>query len=327
MFAWLVLGLLFVVVLSLSFSLYAWLLERRQRAEADWAEATVPVSSEAKVMILGRLTPVIAAHSPVAAAKVSDLQQELREAGFYHRAALTEFQAIRALLVLLPLFGAGVLALLADRADIPNIAVVGVVLAILGFSVPRLYINYVARTRVQQIERGLPVAIDLLNLGLSGGQNIFAALESVGRETQRAFPVLAEELKIVREQAKLSNLTMALQQFADRINIPDVNNLAMVLAQSDRLGTDVSTSLLEYANNIRITIRHRAEAYANRINFWMLFPTILCLWIPAALVLIGPVYFELLKKRPDTREIFNNSGELLKKNSLAPVDQATTPMQ
>ena len=101
----------------------------------------------------------------------------------------------------------------------------------------------------------------------------------------------------------------------------------MVLAQTDRLGTDVSASLLEYANNIRTTMRHRAEAHANRANFWMLFPVILCLWIPAALVLIGPVYFEMIKKRPDTREIFTTSKETLKKKTLAPTEQTTGKSQ
>ena len=99
---------------------------------------------------------------------------------------MTEFQAVRAILVLFPLFGAGILALLSSREDIPTIVIAGLVLAVLGFSSPRLYINYVARTRARQIEQGLPIAIDLLNLALSGGQNIFSALESVSREIQRA---------------------------------------------------------------------------------------------------------------------------------------------
>ena len=59
MFSWLFLGMLFVFVMALTFSVYAWLLERRQRAETYSAQADEPVSHEA--MILGPLTSVVAA--------------------------------------------------------------------------------------------------------------------------------------------------------------------------------------------------------------------------------------------------------------------------
>lgn len=325
MFEWFILGLIFLATLGLTLTIYQWILERRQRAELELATADEPVAADASLMILGPLTPVAAAHSPVAAEKLPELQQELREAGFYHRNAVIEFQAVRAISILLPLFGACFLALLAQKDDVPRIVVIGVVLGALGFSLPRVYINYVARRRAREIERGLPVALDLLNLGLSGGQNLFSALESVSREIQRAFPVLASELRIVREQAKLSSLTVALTQFAERVSLADVSNLAMVLAQTDKLGTDVSAALLDFAHNIRMNMRHRAEAHANRANFWMLFPTIICLWIPAALVLVGPVYFEMIKKRPDTRAIFESTSETLKKtNPMAPTDMTST---
>ena len=49
---------------------------------------------------------------------------------------------------------------------------------------------------------------------------------------------------------------------------------------------------MEYATNLRSGSRQRAEAKAQRASFWMLFPTMLCLWIPAAIVLVGPVYYE-----------------------------------
>src|SRR5207253_797205 len=104
--------------------------------------------------------------------------------------------------------------------------------------------------------------------------------------------VLAEELGIVRQQAELRTLQSALQQFAERVQVPEVRNLTMILIQSERLGTDAGTTLLEYANNLRTNARQRADAKANKTMFWMLFPTLLCLWIPAGIVLIGPAVLE-----------------------------------
>jgi Flp pilus assembly protein TadB len=166
------------------------------------------------------------------------------------------------------------------------------------------------------------MALDLINLSLSGGQNVYAALASVSREVEHAFPVLAEELQIVREQAELSNLSLALHRFAERTNITDVRNLAMVLAQTDRLGTDVSAGLMEYAQNLRLTLRHRAEAQANRANFWMIFPTILCLWIPAAMMLFGPVYFQFVKQRTDNQEMLRTGRQDLDRAQKRPMPSA-----
>jgi tight adherence protein C len=169
---------------------------------------------------------------------------------------------------------------------------------------PRYYINARAKYRARQIERGLPITLDLVNLGLSAGQTIFSALNTVVGKIAKPFPVLAREMKIVVEQAELSNLPLALQHFADRTNVPDVRNLAMVLAQTDRLGTDISGGLLEFSNNLRTNMRHRAEAQANRANFWMLIPTVCCLWVAAALMLVMPVYYDFMKRREDVHDTF-----------------------
>jgi tight adherence protein C len=302
MFEWLTLTLLFLIISGLAFSFYVWLEERRQRAELRATTADEPPEDTTAVMVLGRLTPVLAQQAPIRPEKQPAVRQELREAGYYHPTALTDYQAIRAVLIFLPLLLAGVLGALARRDDIPRVVIVGGALAVVGFGLPRLYIQYRARQRAREIEHGLPVAVDLIGLCLTGGQNILSAVASVCDEVRAPYPVLADEMLIVREQARMSNLPYALQQFADRTNHPDVRNLALALSQSEQLGTDISAGLLEYVNNLRVSMRHRAEARANRASFWLLFPTILCLWLPAVLVLFAPVYQEFWRLRGEYRD-------------------------
>ena len=150
-----------------------------------------------------------------------------------------------------------------------------------------------------------------MTLGLSSGQNIFSSLGVVSRETRNAYPVLSEELQIVREQAELGHLSLALHQFADRTNVGEIRNLSALLAQNEQLGADISTSLHEYAHHLRVTMRQRAEAQANRANFWMLFPTILCLVLPATLILVAPAFFEFTKGRDQLRELSNTNKSKL----------------
>ena len=279
-------------------------------------------------LLLGSMTPGLASQFPLLPSRESAIAQELREAGFYHRSALTEYQAVRTVLIMLPLVVGGILTALAPRDQIPLYALMTAIGAGLGASLPRYCINARARIRARQIERGLPITLDLVNLGLSAGQTIFSALRTVVAKIEKPFPVLAKEMHIVVEQAELSNLPLALQHFADRTNVPDVRNLAMVLAQTDRLGTDISNGLLEFTNNLRTNMRHRAEAQANRANFWMLIPTVGCLWVSAALMLVMPVYYDFMKRREDVRGTFATENQKLNEyqQMRAKKDAAVTRM-
>ncbi|MCE9534494.1 MAG: type II secretion system F family protein, partial [Planctomycetes bacterium] len=230
------------------------------------------------------------------------IEPELRRAGYYRPTALAEYKSVRALLIIMPLVVAAGIALVIDRPRVPSVFVGGLILAGLGYSVPRLYVNMVARYRKREIERGLPVAVDMLVLGLMAGQNIMNAFARVAREVRRAYPVLAEEMALTYRQAELNTLGHSLRVWAVRSGVNEVYNLAVILSQSERQGADVATSLLEFSANFRIDLRQRADAQANRASFWMLFPTLLCMWIPAIVVLVAPVAMQFEDRRNAARD-------------------------
>ena len=97
-------------------------------------------------------------------ARKAELAQELRAAGYYRATVLLEYAALRVLLIATPLFAAVLATLIVDLPLVPWVLGAGAILALLGFSVPRAFINYRAWRRGLQIERGLPVAVDLLSL-------------------------------------------------------------------------------------------------------------------------------------------------------------------
>jgi tight adherence protein C len=310
---WVGLGLLFVVVAGSLFLLLQLGSGRRRRVESRLAPDVSTQLDSAPELILGDLTPALAEQTPMSEQDRTELERDLRDAGFYRRTAVMEYAALRAVLVFAPLLIAVVLALFVDQPQMPAVAIGGVVLAALGYSLPRIYLNYVARARTREVERGLPVALDLMTLGLSAGLTVIGSLKRVAVELKNAYPVLAYELEIVVQQTELRSLEHALQQLADRVRIPEVRNLALLLVQSQHLGTDVGSALLEFSSSFRTTLRQRADAQANRASFWMAFPTILCLWVSAAIILVGPIYFEFWHRRGETYEIFKLRAEKLRK--------------
>jgi tight adherence protein C len=276
-------------------------LYRQRKARRNAVE-----DDDAPELVLGGLTPILAEQTPITSAGRTELEQELKAAGFYRPTALMEYRAVRAVLTLLPLFFGGALALLAEPAAMPMIAVGAVIASALGFSLPRVYINARGRRRAREIERGLPVAVDLLSLALSGGQNILSAFKRVTQEVRYSYPVMSQELAIVSSQADLRSLQHALEQLADRVHIQEVRTLALILVQSERLGTDIAAALLEFSSNFRTTMKQRAEGQANRASFWMVFPTIFCLWMPAAVLIAGPVFYEFWHRRDLAREAMSD---------------------
>lgn len=305
--------LVFLLIWSGAFSVWYRTDQRRRTRERlkRSPESAADLGSRAE-LLLGHWTPALAAQVPMTEGTRDELNQELRAAGYYQQAALVEYAAVRTMLVVTPLVVAGFLALTVSTDYVARIVFGGVVAAMLGYSLPRLYLHLRAKRRARDIERALPIAVDMLTLCLTAGQNLLGALRRAGQELKFCNPVLAEEFEILRQQADLRSVPHALRQFADRVHVPEARNLAMILTQAERLGMDTGAALLEYATSLRTTFRQRAEAQANSTMFWMLFPTLLCLWIPAGIVLIGPAVLEFQEHRKTAMEEWQSAKEELK---------------
>jgi tight adherence protein C len=290
-------AILVVPVVTLSFIALrrAWEPEERalERIKKPGPELGPESSAE---MLFGPLTPALASLLPATARGRATLYQDLRAAGYYQATALTDYLAVRNFFILMVVLVAGGLALILEPEAIPAIALGGLVAAVLAFSLPRIFIQVRGRTRARQMERGLPTAVDLLTLALTAGLNLQSALQRVAGELRFSYPVLAEEFDITRRQAELRSLEFALEQLADRVRLPAMRNLAVILAQSERLGSDATAVLLETSDNLRTTMRQRAEGQANRTSFWMLFPTVGCFLVAAGLLIIGPVFLEFRRE-------------------------------
>ena len=258
--------------------------------------------------VLGDLTAPLAAGLPGAGRDVEELQPLLRQAGFYRPSALVQYRAVRAALVFGPLLLAATAAAVAPTGAIAYLAFSGLLLAALGYALPRAGLAALAAARTRQVERGLPVFADMLAIALLAGQPLGRAVRRVGEQLARPFPQLAAELGLVARQAELYDLGTAVGMWADRSQSTDVRTLGVILAQAQRLGTDVSAALAEYAAELRGTARQRADARGQRAGFWMLFPTILCLWIPAAVIMVGPVLAEFSARRAKAAEAIPKRG-------------------
>jgi tight adherence protein C len=295
-------GLIFVFVTGLTYMGYLVLTRRRQQVESRLVPTPLsdPSIGSKPELVLGDMTPALAAQIPMTATGRSELQRDLLSAGMYRPTALMEYTALRAVLTIMPLIVAGVIALFFTETPRGAIYVWigGILVAGLGFSLPRLFLYLKGRTRKLAIERGLPTAIDMITLCLSAGLNVLHSIERVADELSLAYPDLGFELQLVRRQADLRSLEFALVQFAERVDIPQLRNVSVILNQSEKLGTDGVSVLREYSDNMRIYLKQHAETVANRAPLKFLLPTYM-LVLGFFILLLTPPAMEVAQFRRD----------------------------
>jgi tight adherence protein C len=285
--------LIFALVFIFTLSGFLMLARGKKRVE-DRLQGTSsdPSVGSSTDLLLGDLTPALAGQIPMGDETRTQLQTELVRGGYYRPTALMEYAALRAVLVIIPLVAAGILAFFADSATTGlYIWVGGLLLAGLGYSVPRIYLYYRGKARLHQIERGLPAALDMLTLCLGAGLNVLNSLRRVAEELKTSYPALAYEMGLVSRQAELRTLEFALNQFADRVGLPLVRNIAVIITQSENLGADAVTVLREFSDNLRVNMKQRADEMANKAPFKLLFPAYL-LAFGAVILLVSPTILE-----------------------------------
>lgn len=243
--------------------------------------------------VFGAITPSLAEFLPEADERKDSVAASLKNAGFYSAHAWHNLAAVRILGIVLPIFVCGALLLLVPERLEPYVIGALVGLPILGWSLPTMWVRGRAKSRLEEMGRGMPDMLDLLNMCVSQGMTVPTALARVSKELDPVYPALAKELMIVTDQARVGTLDQALRGFSNRVDIPEVHSFTSLLIQTERMGTSMSEALTEHSDNMRESFRQRADEKANAATFKLLFPTVLCLMPAVFMFLLGPAMIEL----------------------------------
>lgn len=232
------------------------------------------------------------------------LEQDLRRAGYYSPYAGIEYLAARNLIVVMILVIGGISAVAADpTTNLPQLVLLASgAAALIGYVGPRMILYRQASRRLARIQKGLPDALDIIRMCLSGGLPMRQSLERVAAEVEYFHPDIAVELEVVRRHAEADTMQKALKEFAKRMNTPDVNALASLVSQTERTGTQVANAVMDFADGVRRQYRQRAEERANKTAVKMLFPVVLCLSPPIFILLMGPPIIQLKNFMTNSRQ-------------------------
>lgn len=173
------------------------------------------------------------------------------------------------------------------------VALVGVwgwlvlVLAVaLGYFAPDLLAYNAGLRRSEDIRLALPDALDLLDLCVSSGLSLQAAMAKVVQVQRGA---VAEEFARVLQEMRLGVARAdALTALVERVTQSDLKQLVGAILQAESLGIPIAAVLREQASEMRARRGARARETAQKVPVKILGPVVLCFLPGLFIIILGP---------------------------------------
>lgn len=184
--------------------------------------------------------------------------------------------------------GGGLGWLLARGSGRPLAEALGLALAggFLAMGLGHLRARQHSGQRQRAIRKALPDALELLAAIMEGGTAFEAALNYVVREADPRHP-LYRELGITLEAMRRGRRRHeALTLFAQRVKMPQVEELTAGLVQADHAGSSVSDVLRHHARKLFQEYEAEVQRRAERLPIKMMGPMFLTI-MPAMLIVTG----------------------------------------
>lgn len=158
----------------------------------------------------------------------------------------------------------------------------------------RLHERKMLKQRRQNIENELPVLLDVLALGISGGLSFDASLDIYCEEFSNELSTLLREVSYNWRFARQTRAE-ALHTAATSLQSDDFSRFCDAVIRSGHFGNSVASDFLSLAKEIRTSNKVRLEEKVAKVPVKMLFP-LGTLILPSMLILIlGPVVVQLME--------------------------------
>lgn len=242
---------------------------------------------------------VLIEQTPAGGGKVSDLpivhylESQIQQAGLNWTV-----KGLLAATVIFTLIG----GLLGSRVQVPvfrEFAILG--FALLGGSLPYIYLSFKRRKRLGEFEAQFPEALDFLARSLRAGHAFSVSLETLAEESPE--PVATEFSRLYHEQNLGAPLEVAMKNLAQRVPLLDVRFFVSAVLLQRETGGNLAEILTTLANIIRDRFRLKGHVRAvsahGRITALVL--TVMPIITGILLMFVAPDYLRLLARDPHGR--------------------------
>ncbi|TMJ43492.1 MAG: type II secretion system F family protein [Alphaproteobacteria bacterium] len=277
-------------------SLTANWLEVRRRAVAG-GSARVGREEQPYLLAYRQNTGIFGAILPQDEAEKSELRRFLNMAGYYGRSAPVIYQLVRIVLgISLGMATAFLAGLLFVNLPYFIIIPVSLLMALLGYMLPRTIVSLRRDGLCEEHRQGFPDFLDLLVICVEAGIGAEAAIERVGPDLARGYPSLARNLGFMTMEIRAGKSTKdALETLGKRLGIDEARSFATLIRQSEELGTSLVQSLRVYSDEMRLKRLTRAEEKAHALPVKLVIPLGIFIFPVIMGVTMLPVALRLIK--------------------------------
>jgi tight adherence protein C len=258
---------------------------RMEQLGAYGYEATAPAAAEAAVPEEGPLTALArwlgnALGDRLGGVKEADLRALLISAGMY-RTSVRTLIGYRVLASV----GFGACGLLLSHNFVLQV-VIGLFLAVCGWTFTLTYVRRRARARAQEIEREIPNLIDQLVVTLEAGIGFSSSLQLAATRFKGA---LGEEMRLTLQEQRMGvELKESLTNLRERIDSPNLKSFVRSIVQGERLGVSIGSVMRDLSIDMRKRRRQRAEEQAQKTPVKILIPLIFLILPSLFIVVLAP---------------------------------------
>ena len=159
--------------------------------------------------------------------------------------------------------------------------------AIGGMLLPEMVANNIRTRHLEQVERGVPDALDMLVICADAGLALEAAIGRVAQEIQLLNPDLAQELNQTSRELQIgADMRSVMTSLGQRTNLDVLKRLATTLSQSLQFGTPLTQALRSLSTELRAEALVRFEDRAGKLPTLMTLPMIVFI-LPCVFLIVG----------------------------------------
>jgi len=227
--------------------------------------------------------------------EISKIRAQLARAGFYGSASVKTFYAIRLLAIVMPqlIFMLG-MAYFTPELSPMQAGMISMSLILSGAFLPGLFVRWRESARTQKNRNGFPDMMDLLVACIEAGLGMNAALLRVSDEIGHRYPSLKINLDLLNMELRAGRERhIGMMNFANRVNLEEARALAVMIRQSEEMGSSLGSSLRTFSDEMRNKRQMRAEEKAMALPAKMTVPLILFIFPAIMAILLTPAGIRL----------------------------------
>lgn len=168
-----------------------------------------------------------------------------------------------------------------------------VLLAVLGFFGPDVWLTRKVDDRREAMRRALPDVLDLLVISVEAGLGFDSAMARVVSTVPG--PLSEEFFRMLQETRVGVSRRDAMRHLTDRTDVDELRSFLLAMMQAEAFGVAIAQVLRVQADEMRVKRRQRAQEKAFAAPVKLVFPLVFCIFPALFIVLLGPAAIQIFE--------------------------------